>query len=265
MYISHEVPFALLEQSKQFNDYDYALVHLYEEYPEYLQYYKSAVEQGRHVILDNSVFELETAFDSDRFAHWIEETKPTEYIIPDVLDDALNTMKSVEEWNNKYGGRLSQYSNTIGVIQGASVYDALMCYRFIAPLVDKVAISFNCKFYESMFSTEPKLVAWMKGRQAFIDMLIESEFFNRSQPFHLLGCSYMAEFRHYTSSKYNFIKTIDTSNPIVFALSDVKCSEEGMDEKISTKLIEFLQVPEKDINMDLINHNVKLFRACTIK
>src|SRR5574343_471760 len=238
MYISHEVPFSLLEDSRQFNDYDYALVHLYEEHPEYLQYYKNAINHGRTVILDNSVFELETSFDGDRFAYWIEETKPTEYIIPDVLDDALNTMKSVEDWLNKYGSKLSQYSNTIGVIQGSSVYDALMCYRFISPLVDKVAISFNCKFYEKMYPNEPKLLAWMKGRQAFVDMLIESDFFNKSQPFHLLGCSYMAEFRYYTSPRYNFIKTIDTSNPIVFALSGIKCNEEGMDEKIPTKLIE---------------------------
>ena len=33
--ISHEVPLSLLEMSRWFNDYDYALVHLFEDYPHY--------------------------------------------------------------------------------------------------------------------------------------------------------------------------------------------------------------------------------------
>ena len=36
MLISHEVPKCLFEKSLDFNDYDYALVHLFDEDPEYL-------------------------------------------------------------------------------------------------------------------------------------------------------------------------------------------------------------------------------------
>lgn len=35
MLVSHEVPLSLLEKSRSFNDYDYALVHLFEIYPEF--------------------------------------------------------------------------------------------------------------------------------------------------------------------------------------------------------------------------------------
>lgn len=39
MLVSHEVPLSLLEKSRSFNDYDYALVHLLEIYPAYKQFY----------------------------------------------------------------------------------------------------------------------------------------------------------------------------------------------------------------------------------
>ena len=40
---------------------------------------------GREVLLDNSIFELGEAFDSDKFAKYVEELKPSYYIVPDVL------------------------------------------------------------------------------------------------------------------------------------------------------------------------------------
>ena len=50
MMISHECPKALFQGSLDFNDYDYALVHLFDEDPEYLAFYKECVKQGRHVL-----------------------------------------------------------------------------------------------------------------------------------------------------------------------------------------------------------------------
>jgi len=58
MLISHEVPKCLFQNSLEFNDYDYALVHLFDKDPKYLKFYKDCVAQGRHVLLDNSIFEL---------------------------------------------------------------------------------------------------------------------------------------------------------------------------------------------------------------
>ena len=42
MKVSHESPISILEYSKNYNDFDYALVHLFEQYPEYYNYFKSA-------------------------------------------------------------------------------------------------------------------------------------------------------------------------------------------------------------------------------
>ena len=64
MLVSHETPISFLDESKSYNDYDYALVHLFETHPEYYSFFKSSLLEGREVLLDNSIFELKEAFDS---------------------------------------------------------------------------------------------------------------------------------------------------------------------------------------------------------
>ena len=44
------------------------LVHLFEEDQEYFNQFEEAINKGREVILDNSIFELEEAFDAVKFA-----------------------------------------------------------------------------------------------------------------------------------------------------------------------------------------------------
>ena len=95
MLISHEVPKCLFRDSLEFNDYDYALVHLFDKDPEYLAFYKESVKKGRHVLLDNSIFELGEAYDNEQFAKWVDELRPTEYIVPDALEDADKTIKQI--------------------------------------------------------------------------------------------------------------------------------------------------------------------------
>ena len=44
MYVSHESPISFLEQSRSYNDYDYALVHLFETHPKYYQFFKDSIK-----------------------------------------------------------------------------------------------------------------------------------------------------------------------------------------------------------------------------
>ncbi len=57
MKISHEVPIAYLKASMWFNDYDYLLPHLYDQFPEYKEYFQE--NKGvRYIVMDNSLHEL---------------------------------------------------------------------------------------------------------------------------------------------------------------------------------------------------------------
>ena len=57
--IAHESPKSIFEEVQKYTDYDYALVHLFEEDKQYFKQFKTAVRKGREVILDNSIFELD--------------------------------------------------------------------------------------------------------------------------------------------------------------------------------------------------------------
>ena len=70
MLVSHESPIAILEESKSYNDYDYALVHLFESQPEYYSFFKQSLLAGREVLLDNSIFELGEAFDPKKYIRY---------------------------------------------------------------------------------------------------------------------------------------------------------------------------------------------------
>ena len=145
MLISHEVPKCLFNQRLEFNDYDYALVHLFDKDPKYLEFYKDCVEKGRHVLLDNSIFELGKAYSNESFAKWVEILKPTEYIVPDALEDAEKTMNQMEDWNRQYR---KMPGKRIGVVQGKTLDEIIGCYQYLDEHADcdKIAFSFDYSY-----------------------------------------------------------------------------------------------------------------------
>jgi hypothetical protein len=67
MKVSHEVPKCLLNNSPEFNDYDYCLPHLLDKDKHYLKYFREAKAKGRYIIMDNSLHELGEAYDHKPF------------------------------------------------------------------------------------------------------------------------------------------------------------------------------------------------------
>jgi hypothetical protein len=263
MKISHESPLCLLDRSRSYNDYDYALVHLFETEPTYLQFFKDSLAQGRTVLLDNSIFELGTAFDSERYAHWIDELKPTEYIIPDVLEDTLGTMDNALDWKEKYWGKTPKNSKCIGVVQGKSYEDIVQCYDYLDNVigVDKIAISFDYSYYLEVCPHPNKWMGYALGRVQTLTRLLQDGVINTKKPHHLLGCALPIEFMFYRQG-FEWLESLDTSNPIVHALLGFGYEPGGLDDKKSIKLIELLNTPEPTVaNMHTIKHNILYFRS----
>jgi len=260
MKISHESPLCLLDRSRSYNDYDYALVHLFETEPTYLQFFKDSLAQGRTVLLDNSIFELGTAFDTDKFAHWIKELQPTEYIIPDVLEDTIGTMDNALDWKEKYSDLPGK---TIGVVQGKSYADLVQCYDYLDNIigVDKIAISFDYSYYLEVCPHPNKWMGYALGRVQTLTRLLNDGVINIKKPHHLLGCALPIEFMFYREG-FEWLESLDTSSPIVHALLDFGYEPGGLVSKKSIKLIELLNTPEPTVAaMHTINHNIKYFRS----
>ena len=258
MLISHEVPKCLFEKSLDFNDYDYALVHLFDEDPEYLEFYKNSVKNGRHVLLDNSIFELGEAYDNDSFAKWVEELKPTEYIVPDALEDVAKTIDQMESWNRAYG---KLPGKRIGVVQGKTPEEIADCYVYMDKHadVDKIAISFDYSLYEQIIPHENKYMSWMLGRATMLANLLNSGIINTKKPDHLLGCGLPQEFALYHS--YKWIESVDTSNPIVHGIKGIAYKQYGLQTKESIKLVDLLDVEINNKQLYDINHNINYFRT----
>jgi hypothetical protein len=259
--VAHEAPLSIIRRVGQMTDYDYALVHLFEESSSYYNYFVDALKKDRYVILDNSIFELGTAFDSDAFAQWVKALKPSAYIVPDVLEDIDGTIKNWVSWQKKYK---DLRGNKIGVVQGKTEQEIVDCYKFMVAEADVVAISFDYSWYEKEFPNEQsKYHSWMKGRQRLIDLLIEEKLVNYNKPHHLLGCGLPQEFAHYKDEKYSFIDTIDTSNPVIHGLKGIDYEEvDGVFElqtKESTKM--FTLLDEEVENLDKVVYNIMKFRA----
>lgn len=234
--ISHEVPINMLQMSRGFNDYDYALVHLFEDHPDYFEFYKESVAMGRRVILDNSLYELGEAFDMAEYAKWIEKLKPTYYIIPDAFWDSQVTMDLAMEWMVNYGKHIDPQIKRIGVAQGGTYAEIRNTYKFLEQICDCIAFTF--KFDSRILSDEDlnlhtfldNLIVKYPGIQISGDDLTPEDkqaacrylvlkkldsdgIINRSKEHHLLGLQNTTLL--YESCLFPWVTSIDTSNPII--------------------------------------------------
>jgi hypothetical protein len=250
--IAHESPKSIFETVQKNTDYDYALVHLFEEDEEYLNQFKEAVRKGREVILDNSIFELEEAFDASKFAGWIDKLKPTWYIVPDALEDAAKTCTQMELWNIQHS---KVQGKKIGVVQGKTYDEIVQCYKYldIDAKVDMIAISFDYSYYTKSVPHPNKYVSWMLGRVKLLGDLLKDGVINENKPHHLLGCGLPQEFSFY--SQYPWIYSLDTSNPVVHGIKGIEYGEDGLWSKESQKLFELINYEVEDTNTILYNIN----------
>ena len=258
MKIAHEAPLSIFDKVQALTDYDYALVHLFEENEEYYNTFVKAKKDGREVLLDNSIFELGTAFESDTYADWIVKLKPDWYIVPDVLDNANATIDSFDSFMLTYPDLPGK---VIGVAQGSTYDELVACYRYMAydSRVDKVAMSFNHPFFQTM---KPplgnKYYRMMRGRQKVIADMLRDNIINKDKPHHLLGCGLPQEFEEYKNHKW--IDSMDTSNPVIHGMKDITYGTHGLNTKQSVKLFTLINENVVDKWED-IEYNIKMFRT----
>ena len=260
--IAHESPKEIFEEVQSLTDYDYALVHLFEKDSTYLDQFKRAVSKGREVILDNSIFELEEAFDAHKFAYWVKELRPTWYIIPDALEDAEKTMQQAANWTKNHS---DVPGKSIGIVQGKTYREIKDCYRAMDEIanVDMIAISFDYSYYTESYPHTNKYVSWMLGRVKLLGDLLRDGVINKDKPHHLLGCGLPQEFSFYKHSDYDWIYSLDTSNPIVHGIKGITYSSDGLWSKEKQKLHELINSDISIKQLDTVRNNIQKFKWFT--
>ena len=263
MQVNHEVPYIFLEESKNFNDYDFCLPHLLDKSYEYYDYFVNAKKQNRYIIMDNSLHELGTSYDSDRLLHWIDVIQPNVFIVPDVWKDMNQTLVNAKYWRQfKY----PEGTELMAVVQAKSYHEASICYKTLKDMgYKKIAFSYGADYYKNFAikRTIPKsdYVLKAQGRIEVIKSLYNNGIINKSDYVHLLGCAVPQEFAHYKDMP--FIKTIDTSNPVMAALDGMRYSNFGLDIKPISDINShfFMEKDEKYPKyLENIKYNVEQFR-----
>ena len=257
----HEAPKCLFNEVQKVTDGDYALVNLFAEDPEYYQLFVDALAAGREVILDNGVFELGSAWDAEEFAGWVRKLQPTYYIVPDVLENCAGTVVSFFEFINKFPDLPGK---RIGVAQGESYDHMVACYRAIEPYCDMVAISFDFSWFQNPNSASSPCTQAMVGRRMMLKRMVDEFVINPSKPHHLLGVMLPQEVRYYTNpaqlGMFDWIYSIDTSNPVVHGLKGIRYMGHGLDTKESQKLYTMINADVDYQQLQDVLYNIEQFR-----
>ena len=242
MKISHEVPLCLLEDSLDFNDYDYCLVHLLDKDKDYVDFFMKAKQQGRYIILDNSLHELGTAYHDSGLLHWVDKLRPNEFIVPDVWQDTNASIVNARKW--------AQIKLPKGVTKVAVVQAQTRCRN------DSRSCSYGAEYYLDHSSHPNKNIAKALGRVQVISRMYSMDLISKNDRIHLLGCQVPQEFSLYKDMP--FIETIDTSNPIMATLDGIQYGHNGLTEKPKANMNDHFYTTELDYN--LLDWNLRMFR-----
>lgn len=260
--VSHEVPLQFLNQSRSFNDFDYALVHLFDQYPQYKSFYKESIKMGRRVLLDNSAFELGESVCEDILIKGMEDIRPTYVIAPDRVGDFEETCKRTAKFMQRIKGFPVE---VIGVLQGKTKDEYLDCYKIhVNSGIKHIAIPFDVGCYPNLKSqVKTKALYYAYSRCSLLfDLHIEGVV-KRELRHHLLGCGDPLEYRFYHNQEiFSWVTSTDTSCPVILGMFNEELKPGGglNKEKRPEKLADNLEMNLTSDQIQMILKNVGVFR-----
>jgi hypothetical protein len=264
MKISHELPLGLMHYGYEWNDYDYCLPHLLDKYLQYRIYFQKASLDNRFIIMDNGLFEG-VEHTTEDLIEKINLIIPDVFIVPDAWNDSSKTLRNAKEWMNNHIYRIPDGVNLMAVCQGESLGELIITYQTLLDLgYTHIAFNHSSIAYQDMYKDKGVLNdekdilnRQMFGRIEFIRQLVQTNTINKRVYHHLLGCSLPQEFMAYKD--WTFIKSCDTSNPILAGADGNRYQENGLTYKPKEKLEFYF---EKDLSgkIDDITFNVQKFK-----
>jgi hypothetical protein len=259
MKVSHELPLGLMHNAYKWNDYDYCLPHLLDQYEQYKLFFQKSKKDKRFIIMDNGLFEGVTHTTEDLLSK-IEWLQPNIFIVPDAWNDSTITLRNAKSWMINYKQSLPAGVNLMAVCQGKDMGELVSTYQILVDLgYTHIAFNHSSIAYEEAYPGEmPKLKKQMYGRMEFIRRLVESGSIRKSHYHHLLGCSLPQEFMAY--GDWPFIRSCDTSNPILVGAEGVRYTDSGINFKPEHKLEHYFEKDLEDKLEDII-FNVQRFKT----
>ena len=259
MQIATELPIHYQNVLAALTDYDFVIGCVYRDEPEYAKFYQAQRRKGRFVILDNGAFEGDLLEDDSLIAA-IRELHPQEVVAPDVIGSRKETFERAVDFIN----RLQSENLRVRVQvcpQGHNFEEWTESYLELVnlPGVSTIGVSYvghfdvpeDCSYFGSM---DP----WETIRVRFFHYLVGKRLLRDDKAHHLLGLCSPVALKWY--AKYPFIRSIDTSFPVICALhrTQMGCGVEKFQDKLNYK------TQLTDEQLSLIIHNLCwMERECT--
>lgn len=255
--ISHEVPLCLLNESLKFNNYDYCLPHLMDKHEEYKNFFMKSKENGRHIMMDNSLHELGVPYSDERLFYWLQVLEPHEFFVPDYWENKAQSIVSAKKWSEIQNG--FPHITFIAVVQATSIAEAIECYQVYKDLgYKKIAFSYGASYYNEVSAHSNKAVGKALGRIQVVNHLHSIGLIHNNDKVHLLGCSVPQEFGFYKNLSY--IESIDTSNPVMAGIQGLRYESNGLYIKPTVNMNECFEISKDEIDIELVNFNVEQFK-----
>jgi hypothetical protein len=258
MKISHELPLGLMHYAYKWNDYDYCLPHLIDQYDQYRIFFQKSRLDKRFVIMDNGLFEG-VEHTTEDLLEKINLVRPDIFIVPDAWNDAITTLRNAKSWMINYKEYLPAGVNLMAVCQGKDMGELITTYQTLVDLgYTHIAFNHSSIAYQNEYEGMDHLKASMYGRMELIRRLVQSGTIRKTLYHHLLGCSLPQEFMSY--GDWKFIKSVDTSNPILVGAEGKRYNDSGLTWKPKEKLEHYF---EKDLSGQIedIIFNVNRFKS----
>ena len=260
MKISHELTLGLMQYGYEWNDYDYCLPHLVDQYEQYRLYFQKSRLDKRFIICDNGLFEGVTHTTEDLLDK-INLIRPDIFIVPDAWNDSMATLRSAKEWMNNHKSTIPEETELMAVCQGKTIADLITTYQTLVDLGYKhIAFNHSSVAYSDKYPEHTPVFAKMYGRIELIRSLIEKDTVRKGIYHHLLGCSLPQEIIAY--SGMDWIKSVDTSNPIIVGYKGERYTDSGINFKPTEKIEDLFDKDLEDKMEDII-FNIQKFKQFT--
>tara|TARA_B100000035_G_C20906002_1_gene511664 strand:+ start:44 stop:817 length:774 start_codon:yes stop_codon:yes gene_type:complete len=253
MKISVELPKQLFYKHDEYNDYAFILLHKLiedEVYEDFMMNYNG------FKILDNSCYELGESMSNEKLAEWVVKVNPDVFILPDKLGDTEVTIRRSEEFLEQYPYMANK---AMPVVQGTTREEFFECYQYFRDKLKPEYIGIPFCF--------PWIEPWDDGdaqAQERVNLLHELHLngtVNKNIKHHLLGTWRIFEYAFYED--FDWIYSIDTSNPIAAAFEGNKYKAEGLTYKPKIKFDEFFNMDVTRDILETFNYNMKRLRSMT--
>jgi len=258
MKIFHELPLGLMHHAYKWTDGDYCLPHLIDKYEQYRLFFQKARLDKRFIIMDNGLFEGVKHTEQDLFNKmWI--VKPNIFIVPDEWNDSNNTLRNAKHWMINRAIYLPEDTNLMAVCQGKTIGELITTYQTLVDIGYKyIAFNHSSIAYTEFYPQHNPLNAQMLGRIELIRALFEKDIIKKNIYHHLLGCSLPQEIMAY--SEFDWIKSVDTSNPIIVGSEGIRYGDNGINYKPTTKIEDLFNINLED-KLEDITFNVNKFKS----